>query len=507
MCKSLGNLVFISDLLKGPTPRAIRLALMHHHYRSGFEWYDTDIEDGTALLHRLLAAAAASRRPRPARRSRARVRAALDDDLDAPGALEALGELADAVLSGGERRDRAGRAARARRAPRRRPRAVPVSEPTRPERTQGREGPAGNLTAMSERDHHHAARRSDDGAARGHDAAATSRRRSASAWPRRRSSPRSTASRGRPRPADRPRRDGRDRHRRSRRRAGRSCATRRPRAGPGRARRVPRRQLRHRPAHRRRLLLRLRAARRRSTFTPDDLERIDGPDARDHRRAPAVRPRRDRPTTRPRAVRRPAVQARDHRKGAAPAQPTRTTRARSPATATVGVYTNVRQDGDRRVRRPVPRPARARHRPARRVQADAGGRRLLARRREEPDAAAHLRHGVGDREGALAELPAPARGGRARDHRKLGAELDLFSFPDEIGSGLAVFHPKGGTDPPAHGGLQPRSATSRPATSSCTRPTSPSRTCSRLRATSTGSPTACSRRWSSTAARSTTSSR
>ena len=30
-----------------------------------------------------------------------------------------------------------------------------------------------------------------------------------------------------------------------------------------------------------------------------------------------------------------------------------------------------------------------------------------------------------------------------RDHRKLGAELDLFSFPDEIGSGLAVFHPKG----------------------------------------------------------------
>ncbi len=31
-----------------------------------------------------------------------------------------------------------------------------------------------------------------------------------------------------------------------------------------------------------------------------------------------------------------------------------------------------------------------------------------------------------------------------RDHRKLGRELDLFSFPDEIGSGLAVFHPKGG---------------------------------------------------------------
>ncbi len=33
---------------------------------------------------------------------------------------------------------------------------------------------------------------------------------------------------------------------------------------------------------------------------------------------------------------------------------------------------------------------------------------------------------------------------RKRDHRKLGAELDLFSFPDEIGSGLPVFHPNGG---------------------------------------------------------------
>ncbi|MDJ1132330.1 threonine--tRNA ligase [Streptomyces iconiensis] len=32
-----------------------------------------------------------------------------------------------------------------------------------------------------------------------------------------------------------------------------------------------------------------------------------------------------------------------------------------------------------------------------------------------------------------------------RDHRKLGTELDLFSIPEEIGSGLAVFHPKGGT--------------------------------------------------------------
>ena len=99
MSKSLGNLVFVSDLLKVADPRAIRLALMHHHYRAGFEWFDTDLDDGTALLHRLLAAAERpdGGDPRPYAE---RVRAALDDDLDAPKALEALDDLASAVLSG-----------------------------------------------------------------------------------------------------------------------------------------------------------------------------------------------------------------------------------------------------------------------------------------------------------------------------------------------------------------------------------------------------------------------
>ncbi|MHB1171655.1 MAG: threonine--tRNA ligase [Lacisediminihabitans sp.] len=44
----------------------------------------------------------------------------------------------------------------------------------------------------------------------------------------------------------------------------------------------------------------------------------------------------------------------------------------------------------------------------------------------------------------LREYEARLEEAAKRDHRKLGAELDLFSFPDEIGSGLAVFHPKGG---------------------------------------------------------------
>jgi len=47
-------------------------------------------------------------------------------------------------------------------------------------------------------------------------------------------------------------------------------------------------------------------------------------------------------------------------------------------------------------------------------------------------------------EEALAEHLHRLEEAERRDHRKLGLELDLFSFPEEIGSGLAVFHPKGG---------------------------------------------------------------
>jgi threonyl-tRNA synthetase len=46
---------------------------------------------------------------------------------------------------------------------------------------------------------------------------------------------------------------------------------------------------------------------------------------------------------------------------------------------------------------------------------------------------------------ALAEHLHRLEEAERRDHRKLGVDLDLFSFPDEIGSGLAVFHPRGGT--------------------------------------------------------------
>ena len=49
-----------------------------------------------------------------------------------------------------------------------------------------------------------------------------------------------------------------------------------------------------------------------------------------------------------------------------------------------------------------------------------------------------------DSKKALAEHLERLEQAALRDHRKLGAELDLFSFPEELGSGLAVFHPKGG---------------------------------------------------------------
>jgi hypothetical protein len=65
----------------------------------------------------------------------------------------------------------------------------------------------------------------------------------------------------------------------------------------------------------------------------------------------------------------------------------------------------------RRLRGPVPRPARAQHRQAAALQADEGGRRLLARRPPQRDAAAHLRHGLGH-EGGTAAAPHDAGGGR-----------------------------------------------------------------------------------------------
>lgn len=53
MSKSLGNLVMVSRLREGGVdPRAIRLALLAHHYRSDWEWFDGDIDEATQRLER-----------------------------------------------------------------------------------------------------------------------------------------------------------------------------------------------------------------------------------------------------------------------------------------------------------------------------------------------------------------------------------------------------------------------------------------------------------------------
>lgn len=99
MSKSLGNLVFVRELRTTYDPRAIRLALMAHHYRSDFEWFDNDIDEGVAHLERLTTACKRTKGPDP-NPTLAAVRSAIDSDLDLPAARAALDELARGILEG-----------------------------------------------------------------------------------------------------------------------------------------------------------------------------------------------------------------------------------------------------------------------------------------------------------------------------------------------------------------------------------------------------------------------
>lgn len=92
MSKSRGNLVFVSRLLDdGADPSAIRLALFSHHYRSEWEWFDSDLE--AAQIH-LDAWREGARRvsdsPASAAGALHQVRDALADDLNTPAAIEAF---------------------------------------------------------------------------------------------------------------------------------------------------------------------------------------------------------------------------------------------------------------------------------------------------------------------------------------------------------------------------------------------------------------------------------
>jgi L-cysteine:1D-myo-inositol 2-amino-2-deoxy-alpha-D-glucopyranoside ligase len=100
MSKSLGNVVFVGDVLRFHEPMVLRLALMSHHYRDGFEWDWSMLKPAAELLSKLRSAieGRGGADPRP---YVAKVRAALDDDLNAPEALGAVVDLAVSIEQGG----------------------------------------------------------------------------------------------------------------------------------------------------------------------------------------------------------------------------------------------------------------------------------------------------------------------------------------------------------------------------------------------------------------------
>ena len=96
MSKSLGNLVFISDLRTTYDTRAIRLGIVAHHYRDSWSWNDELMPVAAARLDAWLAVTAAD--GSDSAQALAEVRARLDDDLDTPGAVTAI----DGAVARGE---------------------------------------------------------------------------------------------------------------------------------------------------------------------------------------------------------------------------------------------------------------------------------------------------------------------------------------------------------------------------------------------------------------------
>jgi len=100
MSKSLGNLVLVSELrARGVDPRAIRLAILAHHYASDWDWTDAVLAQAEARLERWRAAVSGNGGP-PAEPVLAEIRAALAEDLDAPRALAAVDAWAELSLAG-----------------------------------------------------------------------------------------------------------------------------------------------------------------------------------------------------------------------------------------------------------------------------------------------------------------------------------------------------------------------------------------------------------------------
>jgi L-cysteine:1D-myo-inositol 2-amino-2-deoxy-alpha-D-glucopyranoside ligase len=94
MSKSLGNLVFVSELSKRWDPRAIRLTCLSHHYRHSWEWHDGLMPENAERLDRWLAASATPPVGEDDDIALADVRRHLDDDLDTPAAVVAVDRAA-----------------------------------------------------------------------------------------------------------------------------------------------------------------------------------------------------------------------------------------------------------------------------------------------------------------------------------------------------------------------------------------------------------------------------
>ena len=464
MSKSLGNLVFVSDLLEVADPRAIRLALMRHHYRAGFEWYDTDLDEGTALLHRLARGGAAPTGPdpRPFADAGARTRSTTTStrrrrsrrSTTSPARCSRAGRrrrarersATSAALVG--RRPHANRsrlrltARRSTGADGAHPRPVagtplvpsPVPWPTR-------------ITITL-----------PDGSSREVEAGATPADVAASIG--------TAAGQGRP--------GGQGRRRVGGTSTARSPATRAVEiVDPGQRRRAvrccatPPRTCWPRPSP---TCSPARGTRSARPSTTASTTTSSCPAARTSPRttSSASRPacaRSSRPTSRSCATRSTATEGEQvfadqpykldiiEKVDASEVGEGELGRLRS--TATRGA------DGSD-VRRPVPGSARAVHRSGSVRSSSCGSRAPTggATRRARSSSGSTARRGSRRR-----RSPSTSTGSRrpsGATTARLGAELDLFSFPDEIGSGLAVFHPKGGARPQGDGGLLAPSRT-RPA--------------------------------------------
>lgn len=105
MSKSLGNLVMISDLLQDWSPDSLRIYLAAHHYRESWSYAEAELREAASLSQKILAAVTAPSTPGQILDTEAlhqEFLAAMDNDLDTPGALQILDKLADAIVDGSE---------------------------------------------------------------------------------------------------------------------------------------------------------------------------------------------------------------------------------------------------------------------------------------------------------------------------------------------------------------------------------------------------------------------